>query len=80
MIEFLQMILNNPGSSAVVVISSIAFAFYVGMTYRNIRYMQANMVTKETLRAELAEFRNNFYDDMNKDFVRKPNSATVDRR
>ena len=55
--DILKLFIASPGSTGAFVLGSLAFAFYVGITYNNIRHMQQNMITKKDLELALANFK-----------------------
>lgn len=56
MTSLLQLLVQNPGSGAAVIIVTLAFMFYCGSVYDNIRHLQRNVVTKKDLAIALHNF------------------------
>lgn len=78
MFDVLKLLIESPGSLAVVVVFGGALFFYCGVTYSSISYMRSAMVTKKDLTIALGEFNKS----MTSEFVTKDDlrSALADFR
>ncbi len=74
--EIVKLLIENPGSGVVMLISGISFIFYLGTIYNRLKALQASVVTKEDLKIALMEMSKDF----NETFVRKDECERLLRR
>ena len=73
MSETLKLLIENPGSLALILFTIASLMFYCGVTYSTLKWMRHNMVTKDGLKITLNEFKNSLSDQ----FVTKEDLKTA---